>query len=98
MKVSSTCSQKFIRYTETFVSVTKLCSGCPQFKDESLRTYLKRFQAELAEVEKPDGKLAIMTFKQGLYVHSPLSQKLNKGKHDYATLAEFFDIIDALTD
>ncbi|KAB2626960.1 hypothetical protein D8674_020578 [Pyrus ussuriensis x Pyrus communis] len=63
-----------------------------------LRTYLKRFQAELAEVEKPDGKLAIMTFKQGLYVHSPLSQKLNKGKHDYATLAEFFDIIDALTD
>ncbi|KAB2611259.1 hypothetical protein D8674_019291 [Pyrus ussuriensis x Pyrus communis] len=45
----------------------------PQSNDESLMTYLKRFSAELAKVEKLDDMLAIMLFKQGLY-HSPLSR------------------------
>lgn len=38
-----------------------------------------------------------MVFEQGLYVHSPFSQKLNRRKYDYATLAECFDIADDLT-
>ncbi|RXH80798.1 hypothetical protein DVH24_004712 [Malus domestica] len=75
----------------------------PQSKEESLRTYIKRFQAEVAEVEKPDNRLATMVFnrgafKQGLHVHSPLSEKLNKRKYDYITLVECFDIVDDLMD
>lgn len=38
-----------------------------------------------------------MTFKRGLYVISPSSYKLNKKKYDYATLVEFFDLVDDLT-
>lgn len=43
----------------------------PHTKDKTLWIYLKRFWAELAEVEKFDDKLATMAFKQGLYVYSP---------------------------
>lgn len=42
----------------------------------------------------PDDRLATIDFKQGLYVYSPFSQKLNKKKYDYTTLAECFDIVD----
>ncbi|RXH75650.1 hypothetical protein DVH24_039349, partial [Malus domestica] len=40
--------------------------------------FLKAIRAELAKVEKPDYRLATITFNQGLYFHSTLSQKLNK--------------------
>lgn len=68
-----------------------------QSKDESLKAYLKRFCLELAKVERPDDRLATMVFKQTFYVHSPLSQKLNKRKYDYATLAKCFDVVNELT-
>lgn len=68
-----------------------------QSKDESLWAYLKRFCLELAKVERLDDKLATMAFKQALYVHSPLSQKINKRKYDYATLAECFNVANGLT-
>ncbi|RXH78581.1 hypothetical protein DVH24_002099 [Malus domestica] len=42
--------------------------------NESFRAYLKRFYAKLAEIEKPNDRLATMGFKQGLY--------LNKKKYD----------------
>lgn len=48
-------------------------------------------------MEKSNDKLATMAFKQGMYVLSLISQKLNKMKHDYATLIECFDISDNLT-
>lgn len=35
-----------------------------QSKDKSPNTYLKRFQAELAKVEKPDDRLANMALKK----------------------------------
>lgn len=69
-----------------------------QSKDESLRIFLKRFRVELAEVEKPYDRLATITFKRGLYIYSPFSQKSNKRKYDYTTLAKCFDITDDLTD
>lgn len=53
-----------------------------QANNESLRAYLKQFLAKLVEIEKSYDRLATMGFKQGLYVYSPLSQKLNKKKYD----------------
>lgn len=69
-----------------------------QSKDKSVKTYLKCFIAELVEVEKSDDMLATMVFKQSMYVHSPFPSKLNKRKHDYATLVKCFDITGDLTD
>lgn len=37
-----------------------------------------------------------MGFKQNLYVHSLLFQKLNEKNYEYATLAECFNIADNL--
>lgn len=51
----------------------------------------------MVEVEKPDDKLATMVFKQGLYVHSLPSQKLNKRKYNNLTLVKCFDIVNDLT-
>lgn len=61
-------------------------------------TYLKRFRAKLAKVEKLDDRLPSMAFEQGFYVHFSLSKKLNKRKYDYATLIECFDMANDLTD
>lgn len=47
----------------------------PQCKNEILMNYWKRFRVKLADVKKPDDKLAMMDFKQGIYIHSALSQK-----------------------
>lgn len=60
----------------------------PQSRDGSLMIYLKCLCTEIVEIEKPDDRLATMAFKQGMYVHSPFSYKLNKRKYDYATLVE----------
>lgn len=49
-------------------------------------------------MEKSDDRMATIVFKRGLYIYSPLSQKLNKRKYDYTTLEECFDIADNLTD
>lgn len=43
---------------------------------------------KLAEVERLDNILTTMAYKQGLYVNSPFSQKLNEKKYNYATLAK----------
>lgn len=59
----------------------------PQSIHESVRNYLERFWANLAEVERPD-ELVVMAFKRGLYVYFHLCQKLKK-KYNYRTLGEF---------
>ncbi|KAB2612117.1 hypothetical protein D8674_039694 [Pyrus ussuriensis x Pyrus communis] len=69
-----------------------------QAKNESLKAYLKQFHAELVKIEKSNDRLATMVFKQGLYIHSPLSQKLKKKKYDYTILTKCFDIADDLID
>lgn len=68
-----------------------------QSKDKILMAYLKRFHVKLAEVERLDDILAIMAYKQGLYVNSLFSQKLNKRKYDYATLAECMTSLTGMT-
>lgn len=68
----SWCSQAYVA----------IFSMAIQANTESLRAYLKRFLAKLVEIEKSYDRLATMGFKQGLYVYSLLSQKLNKKKYD----------------
>lgn len=57
-------------FTKTFIiyrDVRKLREAIfsmkPQSKNKSLRNYLKQFRTELAEVEKPNDRLATMAFK-----------------------------------
>lgn len=75
-----------------------ILSMSSQTKNESLRAQLKRFRAELVEIEKLDDRLATIDFKRRLYVHSPLSRKLNQKKYVYTTLVECFDISNGITD
>lgn len=66
--LSSTPSRIHSLYIIMFVSTMRLYSAWSL--NARTRFSWKRFCPKLADVEKPDDKLVMMAFKQGLYIHS----------------------------
>ncbi|RXI03107.1 hypothetical protein DVH24_003185 [Malus domestica] len=86
--------KKTLRYWQTSLLMTFYFII---MKDESLRTYIKWFQTELADIEKLDDKISTTTFKRGYTSSRNRARNFGKRNTINITLAECLEMADDIT-